>query len=80
MHMKMGQPRALSALFLILAVACAPCHGQSEICIVGSGIGGASVAYFLREYAREAGQISVFEETGKVGGHMAVVEVEGDMF
>lgn len=65
---------------LVLLLACAPCHGQSEVCVVGSGMGGASVAHFLREYAREPLQISIFEERDRVGGRMAVVELEGDQF
>ncbi|KAG0590209.1 hypothetical protein KC19_1G081300 [Ceratodon purpureus] len=70
----------LLVFLLMLAVGCAPCHGQNEICIVGSGMGGASVAYFLREYAREPLQISIFEERDRVGGRMSVVELEGDTF
>jgi prenylcysteine oxidase/farnesylcysteine lyase len=78
--MKMAKVCALLTLLLILVVSSVRCHGQSEICIVGSGMGGASVAYFLREYAREPLQISIFEERDRVGGRMSVVELEGDTF
>ncbi|XP_030440521.1 farnesylcysteine lyase-like [Syzygium oleosum] len=52
------------------------------VCIVGSGIGGSSVAHFLREYSSPSASISirVFERHGVVGGRMARVNVGGDSF
>ncbi|KAG0578326.1 hypothetical protein KC19_4G014400 [Ceratodon purpureus] len=72
--------RMWGVLVMVLVVAVGLCDGEREVCVVGSGMGGASVAYFLREYAVEPVQISIFEEGGKVGGRMAVVELEGDTF
>jgi phytoene dehydrogenase-like protein len=65
---------------VVVVLGCAPCHGESQVCVVGSGMGGASVAYFLREYAPEPLQIAVFEARDRVGGRMAVVELEGETF
>lgn len=47
---------------------------------MGSGMGGASVAYFLKEYAQAPLQISIFEQSDRVGGRMSLVELEGDTF
>lgn len=70
----------LFVLLLLFLLACAPCHGQQDVCIVGSGMAGASVAHFLRKYSPEPLQISIFEARDRVGGRMAVVELEGDTF
>lgn len=50
------------------------------ICIVGSGIGGSSVAHFLRHYSSHPFSIRVFERNGIVGGRMATVNVSGQTF
>ena len=70
----------LCALVVVVVVLAVGCHGESQVCVVGSGMGGASVAYFLREYAPEPLQIAVFEARDRVGGRMAVVELEGETF
>ncbi|GFP92827.1 farnesylcysteine lyase [Phtheirospermum japonicum] len=53
-----------------------------SVCIIGSGIGGASVAHFLRRYSepQTIGQITIFERNGVVGGRMATVTIAGDTF
>ncbi|XP_010546320.1 PREDICTED: farnesylcysteine lyase isoform X2 [Tarenaya hassleriana] len=52
------------------------------VCIVGSGIGGASVAYFLRNYSvsGDGARILMFERNGVVGGRMATVTIAGETF
>ncbi|KAF5480554.1 hypothetical protein F2P56_001294 [Juglans regia] len=50
------------------------------ICIVGSGIGGSSVAHFLRHYSSHPFSIRIFERNGIVGGRMATVNVSGQTF
>ncbi|KAI3451645.1 hypothetical protein Pfo_008310 [Paulownia fortunei] len=58
-------------------------HAHSHtVCIVGSGIGGASVAHFLRQYSdpQTIGEITIFERNGVVGGRMATVTIAGETF
>ncbi|KAL0378171.1 UNVERIFIED_CONTAM: Farnesylcysteine lyase [Sesamum radiatum] len=58
-------------------------HAHSHtVCIIGSGIGGASVAHFLRSYSdpKTIGQITIFERHGVVGGRMATVTIAGETF
>ncbi|CAL5368882.1 unnamed protein product [Camellia sinensis] len=54
------------------------------VCIIGSGIGGSSVAHFLRLYSDQSpppiGQIRIFERRGHVGGRMATISLAGDTF
>ncbi|EYU20569.1 hypothetical protein ABFS82_08G083700 [Erythranthe guttata] len=63
-----------------------PSHAQPHphtVCIIGSGIGGASVAHFLRLYSddpQSIGQITIFERNGVVGGRMATVTIAGETF
>lgn len=55
----------------------------STVCIIGSGIGGSSVAHFLRYYSPNSAppiKIRMFERNGVVGGRMATVNVAGDTF
>lgn len=60
---------------------------STTVCIIGSGIGGSSVAHFLRLYANSNPNgnapnltIRIFERKGVVGGRMATVNVSGDIF
>ncbi|XP_062149004.1 farnesylcysteine lyase [Alnus glutinosa] len=50
------------------------------VCIIGSGIGGSSVAHFLRRYSSDPFSIRIFERNGVVGGRMATVNVSGEIF
>ncbi|CAK9183677.1 unnamed protein product, partial [Ilex paraguariensis] len=52
------------------------------VCIIGSGIGGSSVAHFLRTYSNPSHlhQIRIFERHGVVGGRMATVSISGETF
>ncbi|XP_023545088.1 farnesylcysteine lyase [Cucurbita pepo subsp. pepo] len=55
------------------------------VCIIGSGIGGSSLAHFLRQYAPSYNasvdfNIRIFERHNIVGGRMATVNVAGDTF
>ncbi|KAG1328097.1 farnesylcysteine lyase [Cocos nucifera] len=84
----MDQP-LLHALLLLAALPLLPASGvlaAPGVCVVGSGIGGASVAYFLKQYtcAEQGGlcldDIRIFERRGRVGGRMATVTIGGDTF
>lgn len=63
-----------------------PRHDPSSnptVCIIGSGIGGSSVAHFLRLYSSSNSNpfsIRIFERNGVVGGRMAIVNVSGEIF
>ncbi|XP_047181525.1 farnesylcysteine lyase [Vigna umbellata] len=60
-----------------------PPQPSTTVCIVGAGIGGSSVAHFLRKYSPEstpATDIRVFERNGVVGGRIATVTVAGETF
>ncbi|XP_008783319.1 farnesylcysteine lyase [Phoenix dactylifera] len=79
----------LHALFLLAALPLLRAPGALAapgVCVVGSGIGGASVAYFLKQYtcAEKGGlcvnDIRIFERRGRVGGRMATVTIGGDTF
>ncbi|XP_010547674.1 PREDICTED: farnesylcysteine lyase-like [Tarenaya hassleriana] len=82
----------LSAIFLFFVLQSLPLSrseggeddAPSTVCIVGSGIGGSSVAHFLRAYSVSGvlvgAQILMFERHGVVGGRMATVTVTGDTF
>ncbi|KAL2498518.1 Farnesylcysteine lyase [Abeliophyllum distichum] len=81
---KHGRITALVFCFLLLHFS--PTHSNT-VCIIGSGIGGASVAHFLRHYSAiyhpsqsPIGQINIFERNGVVGGRMATVTVSGETF
>ena len=73
--------------FLVLSQAQPPSDAPSPpsptVCIVGAGIGGSSVAHFLRKYSPDstpAAKILVFERRRAVGGRMAIVTVAGETF
>nr|XP_023917771.1 farnesylcysteine lyase-like isoform X2 [Quercus suber] len=61
-----------------------PTNDPPTICIIGSGIGGSSVAHFLRLYSSSSNSnpfsIHIFERNGAVGGRMATVNVSGQTF
>ncbi|RAL49257.1 hypothetical protein DM860_017537 [Cuscuta australis] len=78
---------AYSFLLLLLHLQIFTSESQSSpptLCILGSGIGGSSVAHFLRTYSNpsqpQVGSIRIFERHGVVGGRMATVTVAGDTF
>ncbi|KAK6150829.1 hypothetical protein DH2020_015761 [Rehmannia glutinosa] len=68
-------------ILLLLHSLHAHAHAHT-VCIIGSGIGGASVAHFLRRYSdpQTIGQITIFERNGVVGGRMATVTIAGETF
>ncbi|RAL45538.1 unnamed protein product [Cuscuta campestris] len=83
----MERPVAYSFLLLLLHLQIFTSESQSSpptVCILGSGIGGSSVAHFLRTYSDpsqpQVGSIRIFERHGVVGGRMATVTVAGDTF
>ncbi|XP_027334707.1 farnesylcysteine lyase isoform X3 [Abrus precatorius] len=78
-------------LFLLTFLALARAQQSSDdppphtatVCIVGAGIGGSSVAHFLRKYSPDstpATKIRVFERNGVVGGRIGTVTVAGETF
>ncbi|XP_054820885.1 farnesylcysteine lyase [Prosopis cineraria] len=83
----MTPPMAMIFLLLtFLAISQAQDAATSPaptVCIIGSGIGGSSVAHFLRKYSPNSPhpiKIQMFERNGLVGGRMATVNVAGDTF
>jgi prenylcysteine oxidase/farnesylcysteine lyase len=77
--MAVGQFVIIVRFLVCLLLACRCCYGL-QVCIVGSGMGGASAAFFLRNYSTAPLDIDIFEQNDKVGGRMAVVELAGDTF
>lgn len=56
---------------------------SSPVCIIGAGIGGSSVAHFIRKYSPEltpTTKIRVFERNSIVGGRTATVTIAGETF
>ncbi len=51
-----------------------------RVAIIGSGIGGSSAAYFISNSLGGKVDIDVFEKSGKVGGRMAVLELDGEFY
>ncbi|KAJ8561394.1 hypothetical protein K7X08_027584 [Anisodus acutangulus] len=66
----------------VTATATAVDSGSSPtVCIIGAGIGGSSVAHFLRRYSTsEIGTIRILERNDVVGGRMATVTISGQTF
>lgn len=75
------QITALVMCCFLLSLHSSYAHSHA-VCIIGSGIGGASVAHFLRRYSppQTIGGISIFERNGVVGGRMATVTIAGETF
>ncbi|CAN1250030.1 Farnesylcysteine lyase [Linum perenne] len=64
-----------------------PPPSQLDVCVVGSGIAGSSLSYFLRLYSKDAAdhrkstlRIRMFERHPVVGGRMATVTIGGNTF
>ncbi|KAB1210513.1 Farnesylcysteine lyase [Morella rubra] len=84
---------SLSTILLLLLLISPPLSSRAQsplpsrspdepptVCIIGSGIGGSSVAHFLRHYSSNPFSIRIFERHGVVGGRMAMVNVSGETF
>ncbi|CAN8251718.1 unnamed protein product [Cochlearia groenlandica] len=91
--MNLSPITTISLFLLLLSPSLQSCSGDSTgvygdspptVCIVGSGIGGSSVAHFLRNYSVTTGlnraRILMFERHEIVGGRMRTVEFAGDIF
>ncbi|GAV75620.1 Prenylcys_lyase domain-containing protein/NAD_binding_8 domain-containing protein [Cephalotus follicularis] len=82
----MISPLIFSLLILSQAQESSPSPAESKptVCIIGSGIGGSSLAHFLRHYynSEEAKRprIQIFERNSVVGGRMATVNVAKESF
>ncbi|XP_061356209.1 farnesylcysteine lyase [Gastrolobium bilobum] len=79
----------LPFLLTLLALSQAQLHSDdptppsSTVCIVGAGIGGSSVAHFLRKYSPEstpAIKVRVFDRNSIVGGRIATVTIANETF
>jgi prenylcysteine oxidase/farnesylcysteine lyase len=70
----------LPVVLLLLPSLHAAIATADDICIVGSGISGASTAFFLTNYTSALPQLRVFERRDKVGGRLATVTVGGNDF
>ncbi|KAL5753453.1 hypothetical protein ACOSP7_023630 [Xanthoceras sorbifolium] len=70
------------SLWILLLLSLWPPTLQSNptVCIIGTGIGGSSVAHFLRRYSPDPSRILMFERHGVVGGRMATVTISGETF
>ncbi|KAL7255370.1 hypothetical protein ACSBR1_009513 [Camellia fascicularis] len=87
LQMKMNAMTVFLFTLLFLSTPSSSSSVQSDpptVCIIGSGIGGSSVAHFLRQYSDQSpppiGQIQIFERRGRVGGRMATISLAGDTF
>ncbi|CAA0819518.1 Farnesylcysteine lyase [Striga hermonthica] len=76
-------PQLTALIFCTILLSLHPSQARAHsVCIIGSGIGGASVAHFLRRYSdpQTIGPITIFERNGVVGGRMATVTISGETF
>ncbi|OMO56038.1 Prenylcysteine lyase [Corchorus olitorius] len=75
---------SLQSLFIFCLSTNAP--SPPTVCIVGGGIGGSSVAHFLRQYFHPtttqptSPNIKIFERRSVVGGRMGLVNIGGETF
>ncbi|KDO57499.1 hypothetical protein CISIN_1g043512mg [Citrus sinensis] len=74
--------RTLSILILLIFSPQPTFQQEPTVCIIGSGIGGSSLAHFLRQYSSKNWhpRILMFERNGVVGGRMATVTISGQTF
>ncbi|KAK9233011.1 hypothetical protein WN943_023260 [Citrus x changshan-huyou] len=74
--------RTLSILILLIFSPQPTFQQEPTVCIIGSGIGGSSLAHFLRQYSSKNchPRILMFERNGVVGGRMATVTISGQTF
>ena len=54
--------------------------GTFKVAVIGTGIGGSSAAYFIRKLLGQDASIDVYERATKVGGRIAIVEVNNNVF
>ncbi|KAG8440886.1 hypothetical protein GDO86_006572 [Hymenochirus boettgeri] len=72
----------IAALFVCTLHVCTAeelINPPNKIAIVGAGIGGTSAAYFLRQKFGKHVKIDLYEK-GEVGGRLATVEMEGNLY
>ncbi|XP_066933721.1 prenylcysteine oxidase 1-like [Clytia hemisphaerica] len=53
---------------------------RRKVAIIGSGIGGASTAHFLRKHYGDSIHIDVFEKTDRMGGRLLSAHLNGESF
>ncbi|KAJ6740924.1 FARNESYLCYSTEINE LYASE [Salix purpurea] len=73
-------PLKIFSLLALFSFTAAGGDGAT-VCIIGSGIGGSSVAHFLRRYStNHHPKILIFERQAAVGGRIASVTIGGEAF
>ncbi|KAJ6419350.1 hypothetical protein OIU84_029457 [Salix udensis] len=79
-HWKVVGKAEIFSLLALFSFTAAGCDGAT-VCIIGSGIGGSSVAHFLRRYStNHHPKILIFERQAVVGGRIASVTIGGEAF
>ncbi|XP_073058029.1 farnesylcysteine lyase-like [Primulina eburnea] len=83
--MKRQCHQVTAIILCVLLLSHSSATESHTVCIIGSGIGGASVAHFLRLYSSSVrpqviDRVKIFERNGVVGGRMATVTISGETF
>ncbi|OIT00777.1 farnesylcysteine lyase [Nicotiana attenuata] len=66
---------------VVLSLVLISTESSPTVCIIGSGIGGSSVAHFLRSYSNsKIDTIRIFELHDAVGRRMVTVTISGETF
>lgn len=72
--------RNMTPALLMVTALLAGLSGAEKVCIVGSGIGGSSAAYFLQNYSTKPLDIEIYERHDRVGGRLSQVQLGNDKF
>lgn len=65
----------VATLAALLALA-----GAEKVCIVGSGIGGSAVSYFLQNHSVKPIDVEIYEKRNRVGGRLDRIQIGDDYF
>nr|XP_043609427.1 farnesylcysteine lyase [Erigeron canadensis] len=66
--------------FTIPSSSSSSSYSSDDVCIIGSGMAGSSLAHFLRQYSSIPTTIRMFERHHIIGGRMATVTISGETF
>ncbi|KAJ3681478.1 hypothetical protein LUZ60_015967 [Juncus effusus] len=71
----------LLSFFLLFSLLPTPSisTSTSSVCIIGGGIAGSSLSYFLHSHSPDL-SVQIFERRGNLGGRTASVNLSGDVF